>query len=111
MTLTRVSEVVQRESRSMPQAQPVVVVNIVAMSYAGSTWANMLLGANSEAFSIGEMDRIQKYEQATCTIHGPECPVWSRFDRASDENIFLQISRISGKRFLVVNNTRKYLEC
>jgi hypothetical protein len=89
---------------------PIVVVNIIAASYSGSTWANLLLGANPQAFSVGEIDNLQKFGKTLCTLHGEGCPVWSRFDVNSTENPFLQLHRITGKRFLIVNNSRRYLQ-
>lgn len=99
----------QVENRLTTEASPVVVVNIVAASYSGSTWANLLLGANSQAFSVGEIDNIGKHGKALCTLHGVSCPIWSQFNPGSGENPYLQIHRITGKRFLVVNNARYLL--
>ena len=95
----------------MSEHSKIVVVNIVAVSYSGSTWANMLFGANSQAFSVGELDAMKRAGKAVCAIHRSECPVWSRFEVASVENPFVQISRITGKRFLIVNNSTQFLQC
>jgi hypothetical protein len=92
-------------------AEPsITVVNVVAVSYSGSTWVNLLLGSHPEAFSIGEMDKIQKFGEASCRLHGTDCPIWKQFDLKSSENPYLQIARITGKRVLIVNNTLHYLE-
>lgn len=88
----------------------ITVVNVVAVSYSGSTWINLLLGTHPQAFSIGEMDKIQKFGEASCRLHGTACPVWSQFDVKSDENPYLQIARITGKRVLIVNNVQQYLD-
>lgn len=90
--------------------KPIVVVNVVSVSYSGSTWANLLIGSHSEAICIGELDHILKMDKPICTMHPENCPVWSQFDPNSDENLYVQLSRISGKRFLIVNNTRKFLD-
>lgn len=88
---------------------PITVVNIVAVSYSGSTWLNLMLGAHRDSLSVGEIDQAYKAGQASCRIHGPKCPLWSRFDPSADENPFIQIARISQKKFLIVNNTRRLL--
>ena len=64
----------------------ITVVNIVAVSYSGSTWVNLMLGAHPDAFSIGEIDWIDKNKMALCSLHGESCPVWSQFDVSSKEN-------------------------
>ena len=84
---------------------PITVVNIVAVSYSGSTWLNLMLGAHDDALSVGEIDQAYKAGRAVCRIHGPQCPIWSRFDPHADENPFIRIARISGKEF-VVSSTR-----
>ncbi|MHC5023213.1 MAG: sulfotransferase family protein [Planctomycetota bacterium] len=94
----------------MSSSEPVVVVNVVAMSFSGSTWINLLLGAHEEAFSIGEIDVIDRTGRPVCSVCGPECAVWSRFDADSTENIYHQVSRLAGRRYLVVNNTRSHLD-
>ncbi len=88
----------------------ITVVNIVAVSYSGSTWLNLMLGAHVDALSVGEIDQAYKAGRAVCRIHGPQCPIWSRFDAQANENPFIQVARISGKRFLIVNNTRRLLQ-
>jgi hypothetical protein len=93
-----------------PSAQPdrVLVVNIVSVSYSGSTWINMMLGAHNEVFSVGEMKSVLRHGRALCKFHGENCPIWSRFTYPSDENPFLQIARLSGRRVLVINNSRVF---
>jgi hypothetical protein len=94
----------------MPEpAEPIVVVNVVAASYSGATWLNLMFGAHPLAFSIGEMDHIRDTGKPICRLDGEACPIWSRFDPASAENPYLQLARITGKRFLVVNNTKEFL--
>lgn len=93
----------------MSQA-PLTIVNLVATSYSGSTWANMLLGSHSQGFSVGEMDWIAKTGQALCTLHGANCPLWQRFEVNSPVNPFEQIAQLTGRRLLVVTNTRRYLD-
>ncbi|MHC4993806.1 MAG: sulfotransferase, partial [Planctomycetota bacterium] len=88
----------------------ITVVNVVAVSYSGSTWLNLVLGSHSEAFSVGEIDRLLKWGKTWCTFHGADCEYWSRFDLNSDENFFVQLHNITGKRVFVVNNTRKFLD-
>ncbi|MCC6580752.1 MAG: hypothetical protein IT440_09945 [Phycisphaeraceae bacterium] len=89
-------------------ARTITVVNIMAVSYTGSTWLNLMLGAHPDHFSCGEIDSLRKQRQPTCTLHGPECPVWSRIKVGSDENLFMQIARVTGKRVLIVNNSRHF---
>ncbi|MEM1028367.1 MAG: sulfotransferase domain-containing protein [Planctomycetota bacterium] len=89
------------------QDQRITVVNILAVSFTGSTWLNLMLGTHPEVASIGEFDRVAKMDRPICAIHGDECPLWSRFDTQSDENPFLQAARLTGKRILVVNNVRR----
>jgi hypothetical protein len=93
----------------MSKAKPVIVVNVVSTSFSGSTWVNLLLGSHSQAFSAGEMKQLLKIPPADCTLHGKKCSLWTRFKFPSKENPFRQLSRLTGKRVLVVNNSRKFL--
>jgi len=86
----------------------VTVVNLLAVSYTGSTWAALMLGAHPDVFAVGEVDRLRTAGRAFCTLHGEDCPLWSRFDPNAGENPFRQISRLTGKRVLVVNNARRF---
>ncbi|MBI1372630.1 MAG: hypothetical protein GC159_07695 [Phycisphaera sp.] len=88
----------------------ITVVNVISTSYSGSTWLNLLLGAHSEAFSVGEMTVIDKHGAPECKFHGVECPLWTQFDKTSGENAFHQIARMTGNRYLVVNNSLDYLD-
>lgn len=86
----------------------VTVVNLLAVSYTGSTWAALMLGAHPDVFVVGEVDRLRTAGKAICTLHGEDCPLWSRFDPNASENPFRQISRLTGKRVLVINNARRF---
>jgi hypothetical protein len=90
-------------------SETVVVVNVCCTAYSGGTWFNLMLGSHPDGFSIGEMKWLRRMNEPTCTLHGRECPIWSRFDLNGDENPFLQLHRITGKRFLAVNQSRKFL--
>lgn len=57
------------------------------------------------------MDRIHKMGHAVCTLHGEDCDVWSRYDISDSKNPFLQLYHLTGRRFLIVNNTRRFLSC
>lgn len=89
--------------------QDIQVVNIMSVSFSGSTWLNLMLGSHDRAFSVGELKKVLGWGKAVCTLHGEQCPVWSRYDSRSSENPFAQIARITGKRCLVVNNSRQFL--
>ncbi|MEM1107991.1 MAG: sulfotransferase domain-containing protein [Planctomycetota bacterium] len=89
------------------QDQRITVINILAVSFTGSTWLNLMLGTHPDVASVGEFDRLLKMGRPICSIHGDDCPLWSRFDPNSDENPFLQAARLTGKRILVVNNVRR----
>ena len=91
------------------QPTNLVVINVVTAPYSGSTWLNQMLGAHSEAFSIGEIDHLGRGSGALCTLHGAACRIWSRFDLSAQENPYVQISRITGRRYLIVNNARRFL--
>jgi hypothetical protein len=86
-----------------------MVVNVIATSYSGSTWANLILGSHSQAFSVGEMDRLRKWNRVFCRMHGEDCPVWNNFQLHGGDNPFLQLHRLTGKRVFVVNNPKLYL--
>ena len=92
-----------------PALDTIVVVNIFACVYSGSTWLNLMLGSHSEAFSVGEIEAICRGEPATCGVHGSECGLWSRFDPTEEENLLVRISRLAGKRYLVLSNPRNSL--
>jgi len=88
----------------------IIVVNVICTSYSGSTWLNLLLGSHPDAFSVGEIKSIKRTGRPLCTLHGENCPVWSQFDFPSDKNPFLKIAQIAEKRWLIVNNSRNYME-
>lgn len=92
-------------------AGDITIINVVSTSYSGSTWLASTLGAHPDAFVVGELDSITRTGRPICTLHGSDCPVWSRFEPGTDaSDIYRQISRVSGKRVLVVTNTRKFLD-
>lgn len=82
------------------------VVNVISTSYSGSTWVNLLLGSHSRMFSVGEADALIRDECVPCTLHGPDCPVWSGFDPEPHSELYLKMGRLAGGRMLVVNNAR-----
>ncbi len=88
----------------------ITVVNIVSVSYSGSTWMNLMLGSTPESFSVGEIKSILRDNKAECTIHGEDCPLWTRYEYPGSENPFVQLAKLTGKRVLVVNNSRKFLQ-
>jgi hypothetical protein len=93
-----------------PGGRKVLVVHLVSFSYSGTTWLNLMLGAHPEAFSVGEVKNIPRFGRGICSIHVDSCPFWSRFKWPSDENPYLQLARLTGKRIFIVNNSRKFLE-
>ena len=98
------------ETLLMPgKSQKTTVVHIVSVSYAGSTWVNLLLGAAEPAFVVGEMTVLHREGRGFCKFHGYDCPFWTRFDSTSEQNPFLQIRDLCGKNFLTVNNSHAYL--
>lgn len=88
----------------------IVVVNITAVSFSGSTWLNLMLGSHPEAFSVGELKKAGRRRRAVCTIHGESCPLWSRFQHPSRENPFIQLANLTGRRYLIVNKSRSFLQ-
>ena len=98
-------------SSTESQAEPpdLTVVNIVAVSYSGSTWLNLVLGSHPQAFSVGEMDRLRKWGCAFCRVHGDGCDVWSRYRIDGPVNPFVQLHELTGKKLFIVNNTRQFL--
>ena len=88
--------------------EKIIVVNIVAFNYAGATWLNLMLGSHPQAFAVGEMKLIDKVGEPVCAFDLRDCPIWSRYDPAAEENPFLQIARITGKRVLVANKNQRY---
>ncbi len=88
---------------------PIIVINVFSVSYSGATWINLMLGSHPESFSVGELKSIIRLGKPVDTLHREDSPIWSKFDMESSENTFRQIARISGKRVLVVNNSRKFL--
>lgn len=90
-------------------APPIVVANIISVSYSGSTWLNLMLGSHPESFSVGEMKLLFRGEGRQCSLHGDECSIWPQFDPDSEENVFRQVQRLTGRRFLIVNNSRKLI--
>ena len=94
---------------SHPADSPhLTVVNVLGVSYTGTTWCSLLLGAGPTTFCVGEFDRVRKINRAHCTLHGERCELWRRFDLQSQENVFHQISRLTGQRVLVLTNSKRF---
>lgn len=114
--LERVGRLFARRHRRSPAslspdaAGDVTVVNIIAASYSGSTWLNLMLGAHPAGFSIGEMFWIPAVGRAFCAFHGDTCPLWSRYRHGALGNPFRRIAALSGRRLLVANNSTGYFE-
>jgi len=87
---------------------PVVVVNIISTSFAGSTWLNLMLGAHPAAMSVGEVKTLAKSGSRHCALHGESCPVWSAVDLEGGGNVFEQLARLTGRRILIANNSVHY---
>ncbi len=91
-------------------SQPVTVVVIYSLSYTGTTWLNFVLGSHPDAFALGPCDRplglARDNAPQACRVHGASCPFWPRFYEswAEEENFFLHLARLSGKRVIVTNN-------
>ena len=94
---------------AIPPSEKILVINIFSFLYSGSTWLNLMLGSHPEAFSVGEIEAVCCGRPCICGVHGPECELWSRFDPTEDDNPLVQISRLSGKRCLVLSNPRNSL--
>jgi len=92
-----------------PMSEKILVINIFSFLYSGSTWVNLMLGSHPEAFSVGEIEAVCCGRPFICGVHGPECDLWPRFDPTEHENPLVQISRLSGKRCLVLSNPRNSL--
>ena len=90
-------------------SEKIVVINIFSFLYSGSTWLNLMLGSRPGAFSVGEIEAVACGRPFICGVHGPECEFWSRFEPTEHENPLVQISRLSGKRCLVLSNPRNSL--
>lgn len=94
----------------MPGAnEKITVVHLVSVSYAGSTWVNLLLGAAEPAFVVGEMTVLKREGRGLCKFHGYDCPLWNRFDVNSPQNPFLQVHDLCGKRYLTINSSHDYI--
>ncbi len=88
---------------------PVTVVVIQSLSYTGTTWLNLVLGSHKDAFALGPCDRPFSLDESkaaeACRVHGAECAFWPQFYRTlGNENFFVHLSRVSGKRVIVTNN-------
>ena len=88
---------------------PICVVNIVSTSYAGSTWLNLLLGSHSQAFSVGELKSFRKHQRVACILDGEKCAFWRQFNPDSEDGPYVQLHNLTGRRFLIVNNSPRYL--
>ncbi len=89
---------------------PVTVVVIESLSYTGTTWLNYVLGSHDDIFCLGPADRpfaLPRDQAATaCRVHGENCSFWPRFYQTwdADENFFVHLAQVSGKRIIVTNN-------
>lgn len=56
------------------------VIYITGSGRSGSTILDMMLGANSDALSLGQVDEIRRWaagnQRCTCGRLLPECPIW-----------------------------------
>ena len=92
----------------MPSTSP-CIVEIISVSYSGSTWLNLLLGTHDRAFSVGEIVSIDRSEgPIECSRHGDACPVWSHVKYSRQQtDIFSQLQQLTQKDIFVVNNPRR----
>ena len=107
------TEIVDRSPKSMPAdraKRPVKVINIVSVSYTGTTWLNLVLGSHRRAFALGPPDRAWKLRESgfegACLIHGASCPFWTEFARRCDPegNFLVELATAAGVDAVVINN-------
>ncbi len=107
------TEIVDRNPESMPTdraRRPMKVINIVSLSYTGTTWLNLVLGSHRRAFALGPPDRAWRLRESefegACLLHGPSCPFWTEFARRCDPegNFLVELAAAAGVDAVVINN-------
>jgi hypothetical protein len=86
------------------------VVFILSHNYSGSTWLSLLLGSHSQAFYVGELNKLysKKYPMpcALCDKRGEVCPYFHDVKEVHPSEIHNLVFARTGKRVLVDNSKR-----
>lgn len=86
------------------------VVFILSHNYSGSTWLSLLLGSHSQAFYVGEINKLysRKYPMpcALCNEIGQECPYFYDVRQVYRREIHHLILERTGKDVLIDNSKR-----
>jgi len=86
------------------------VVFILSHNYSGSTWLSLLLGSHSQAFYVGELNKLysKKYPMpcAFCEKRGCECPYFCDVKQVHPSEIHNLMLARTGKQVLVDNSKR-----
>lgn len=93
------------ENAAQSKHTSIRIVHIIAASYSGSTWLNLMLGSHPDSFSIGEMFWIKELGRPYCAFHGDACDVWSRIDVQKAPEMFHRLAAATGKKTMIVNNS------
>ena len=80
----------------------VTVINLLSLSYTGTTWINIVLGSHEETLAVGPPDRFFELWSTDpgklCLVHGPDCDLWPAFSARYDprNNLFVQLAEHTG---------------
>ena len=93
------------------------VVFVLSANYSGSTWLSLLLGSHSQAFYVGELNKMFHDDPVPCRLceeRGVPCPVFHDADRIKAKNIHDAVLQRTGAKVLVDNSktlswSRKFL--
>ena len=98
-----------QESAAM-HAIPKTVVFILSHNYSGSTWLSLMLGSHSQAFYLGELNKLYSKKDfrpcALCTSQGRECPYLHDVRRIHPTEVHGFLLDRVGKPMLVDNSKR-----
>ena len=88
----------------------IIAVQCDALSYSGTTWLNLTLGAHDDALTIGPTYRVwdlkDKDFEGACLVHGKTCEFWANFNTYWDrsENFLVALSRYSERTHFLFDN-------
>ncbi len=86
---------------------PETVVFILSANYSGSTWLALLLGSHSQAFYVGELNKMFHDEPVPCRLceeKGRACPVFHEVATIKPKNIHSHVLTRTGRKLLVDNS-------
>ncbi len=86
---------------------PPTVLFILSSNYSGSTWLALLLGSHSQAFYVGELNKMFHEEPMPCRLCEEKqraCPVFHDAAQLKSKHVHRAVFERAGKTLLVDNS-------